>query len=63
VDTFLGIPARGWIALSIWFAVLMVPWAYVLWFLNRIDRSGVGRWGAKNPKDGRSSPAPGGAQR
>jgi len=47
VETFLGIPARGWIALSIWGLVLTVPWAYVLWFLRSIDRSGVARWGAK----------------
>ncbi|MGD8288192.1 MAG: hypothetical protein PVF90_04530 [Gemmatimonadota bacterium] len=50
METFLGIPARGWIALSIWVLVLTIPWAYVLWFLRRIDRSGVARWGAKTGK-------------
>jgi hypothetical protein len=55
VDSFLGVPARGWIALSIWVLVLTVPWTYVLWFLKRIDRSGVARWGAKSADGGPSS--------
>ena len=53
METLLGIPARGWIALSIWILVLTVPWAYVLWFLRSIDRSGVARWGAKKRDAGR----------
>jgi len=31
--------------------VLTLPWAYVLWFLRHIDRSGVARWGAKSAGD------------
>ena len=50
MESFLGIPARGWIAISIWILVLTVPWVYVLAFLRHIDRSGVARWGAKGAK-------------
>jgi hypothetical protein len=63
LDTFLGVPARGWIALSIWVLVMTVPWAYVLWFLKRIDRSGVARWGAKGAGGEGSSSGPGSPER
>ena len=51
METFLGIPTRGWIALSMWGLVLTVPWIYVLAFLRRIERSGVARWGARAARD------------
>jgi len=46
METLLGIPLEGWKAISVWLLVLIVPWTYTLYFLRRIDRSGVKRWGA-----------------
>ncbi|MGE7918149.1 hypothetical protein ACQKM9_04255 [Viridibacillus sp. NPDC093762] len=48
--TILGIPANGWVALSIWIAVIVLPWTYSLYFIKRINDSGVERWGAKPKK-------------
>ncbi|MFC5588729.1 hypothetical protein ACFPRA_07515 [Sporosarcina soli] len=42
-----GIPGEGWIALSIWFGIIILPWTYSLYFIKRINDSGVERWGAK----------------
>lgn len=44
-----GIPGEGWIALSIWFSVMIIPWTYSLYFIHKINKSGVERWGA-NPR-------------
>lgn len=45
-----GIPGEGWIALCIWFSVIIIPWTYSLYFIYKINQSGVERWGAK-PKE------------
>lgn len=45
-----NIPSEGWIALSIWFAVIIIPWVYSAVLIKKINDSGVERWGAKNPK-------------
>lgn len=50
MDTLLGIPLEGWKALSVWIFVLAVPWTYSLYFIHRVNRSGVARWGAKTPR-------------
>jgi hypothetical protein len=49
-NTFIGIPSLGWIAISIWLLVNIIPWTYSLYFVNKINKSGVERWGAKKPK-------------
>ncbi|HZG72543.1 MAG TPA: hypothetical protein VEY51_13480 [Chondromyces sp.] len=49
MSTFLSIPVTGWIALSIWLIVLLIPWTYSLYFIKKINDSGVERWGAKKP--------------
>lgn len=41
-----GIPSEGWVAVAIWLAVNIIPWAYSLYLMKRIDDSGVERWGA-----------------
>jgi hypothetical protein len=46
MQTLLGIPIEGWKAISVWLLVMITPWTYTLYFLRRIDRSGVKRWGA-----------------
>jgi hypothetical protein len=48
-DNLLGIPSSGWIAISIWLVVIIVPWTYSLFFVRKINNSGVERWGAKKP--------------
>ena len=50
METLLGIPLMGWKALSIWLAVIIVPWTYSLYFIWKINKSGVERWGAKPAK-------------
>lgn len=47
MDTLLGVPIEGWTSIAIWLFVIAVPWTYGLYFLRRIDASGVERWGAK----------------
>lgn len=47
IHTVLGIPSVGWIALGIWFAVNIIPWTYSTFFIHKINKSGVERWGAK----------------
>lgn len=42
-----GILKEGWIALGIWFTVILIPWTYSLYFIYKINKSGVERWGAK----------------
>lgn len=49
-----GIPAEGWIALGIWFSIIIIPWTYSLYFIWKINNSGVERWGAK-PKQIRNA--------
>ncbi|MRG87575.1 hypothetical protein [Salinibacillus xinjiangensis] len=51
LDNFLGIPSSGWIAIAIWLTVNVVPWIYSLFFVHKINQSGVERWGAKKPKN------------
>ncbi len=55
MDTLLGIPLEGWKALSVWIIVLAVPWTYSLYFIHRVNQSGVARWGAKAPPRGEQS--------
>ncbi|WP_154676012.1 hypothetical protein [Bacillus dakarensis] len=50
METLLGIPLIGWKAISIWLVVILVPWTYSLYFIWKINRSGVERWGAKPAK-------------
>lgn len=45
-----NIPAEGWIALCIWFFVIIFPWIYSYFLIRNIDKSGVERWGASKPK-------------
>jgi hypothetical protein len=47
MEQLLGIPVEGWKALAVWFAVILLPWTYGLYFIRKIDRSGVERWGAR----------------
>jgi len=47
---FIGIPSEGWIAILFWLVVNIIPWTYSLYFIRKIDKSGVIRWGAKNTK-------------
>lgn len=42
----LGIPFEGWIAVFIWLVVNLVPWTYAMFFIKKINDSGVERWGA-----------------
>ncbi len=55
METFLGIPFKGWPSIALWIAVIIIPWTYSLYFLKQIDRSGVERWGAKTAKKDQSS--------
>lgn len=50
METLLGIPLIGWKAISIWLVVILVPWTYSLYFIWKINQSGVERWGAKPAK-------------
>lgn len=50
MDGLFGIPSIGWIAISIWLVVNLLPWTYSLYFIRKIDKSGVERWGAKVDK-------------
>lgn len=45
-----NIPSEGWIALSIWFTVIIIPWVYSAILIKKINDSGLERWGAKKPK-------------
>ncbi|MBF7083854.1 hypothetical protein IT084_12810 [Desulfallas sp. Bu1-1] len=47
METFLGIPLKGWPTIALWILVIIIPWTYSLYFFKQIDRSGVERWGAK----------------
>ena len=46
-----GIPSDGWIALCIWLIVILIPWTYSLYFIKKINASGVERWGATKNKE------------
>lgn len=50
-NAFLGIPSVGWIAITIWLAVNILPWTYSMYFVKKINDSGVERWGATRTKD------------
>ncbi|MEK4425120.1 hypothetical protein [Solibacillus sp. FSL K6-1523] len=46
-----NIPGEGWIALSIWFTVIIIPWVYSAFLIKKINDSGVERWGAKKAEN------------
>lgn len=47
IYSVLGIPPIGWIAITIWLVVNIIPWTYSMFFVKKINNSGVERWGAK----------------
>ena len=46
MDTFIGIPTKAWGPLLLWIGVAAIQLPWILYCLNKIEKSGVERWGA-----------------
>lgn len=46
METFLGIPLQAWGPFLLWIFVIVIQIPWIFYCLNKIEKSGVKRWGA-----------------